>query len=74
MSNHQLVAEAAIFDNTTLKRETDIHAPGGIRTHNPSNRAAADPRSRPHGHWDRLQGKLVVKFWTKLPEGPSRSG
>ena len=28
--------------NTTLTRE-DIHAPGGIRTHNPSKRAAADP-------------------------------
>ena len=26
----------------------------GIRTHNPGKRAAADPRLRPHGHWDRL--------------------
>jgi hypothetical protein len=25
-------------------KETDIHAPGGIRTRNPSMRAAADPR------------------------------
>jgi hypothetical protein len=25
-----------------------------IRTHDPSKRAAADPRLRPHGHWDRL--------------------
>jgi hypothetical protein len=29
-----------------------IH-PGGIRTHNRSKRAAADPRLRPRGHWDR---------------------
>jgi hypothetical protein len=27
--------------------------PGGIRTHDPSKRAAEDPRLRPHGHWDR---------------------
>jgi len=26
-----------------------------IRTHNPSKRAAADPRFRPHGHWDRRE-------------------
>jgi hypothetical protein len=35
------------------KRNTNIHAPGGIRTQNSSNRAAADPRLRPRGHWDR---------------------
>ena len=33
---------------------TNIHAPGGIRTRNPSNRSAADPRLRPLDHWDRL--------------------
>ena len=27
---------------------------GGIRTHNPSKRAAVDRRLRPHGHCDRL--------------------
>ena len=32
---------------------TNIHAPGGIRTRNPSKRSAADPRLRPLGHWDR---------------------
>jgi hypothetical protein len=35
------------------KRNTNIHAPSGIRTHNPSKRAAADPRFRPRGNWDR---------------------
>jgi hypothetical protein len=34
-------------------QETDIHASGGIRTHDPSKRAAVDPRLRRHGHWDR---------------------
>ena len=33
---------------------TNIHAPGGIRTCNPSKRSAADSRLRPLGHWDRL--------------------
>ena len=28
-------------------------APGGIRTHDLSRRAAADLRLRPRGHWDR---------------------
>jgi hypothetical protein len=36
------------------KHNTNIHASGGIRTRNPSKRAAVDPRLRPHGHWDRL--------------------
>ena len=34
------------------KYNTNIHALGGIRTHNPSKRAAADLRLRPRGHWD----------------------
>ena len=35
---------------TTLT--TDIHAPGGIRTHNLTRRAAADLRLRRRGQWD----------------------
>ena len=38
-------------DNT--QHSTDIHFPGGIRTHNLSRRAAVDPRLRPRGHWNR---------------------
>ena len=34
-------------------QETDIHTPVGIRTNNPSKRAAAYPRLRPRGYWDR---------------------
>jgi len=41
-------------DNTHHSQQTDIHAPGGIRTHNLSKRAASDLRLRPRGHWDRL--------------------
>ena len=39
--------------NTQHAQRTNIHAPGGIRTHNLSRRAAADLRLRPRGHWDR---------------------
>jgi len=34
-------------------KQTDNHAPSGIRNHNLSKRAAADARLRPRGHWDR---------------------
>jgi len=40
-------------DNTQHSQQTDIHAPGGIRTHNLSRRAAVDLRLRPRCHWDR---------------------
>ena len=43
-------------------QETYIHAAGGIRTHNPSKRAAADPRHRPRGHWDRHTGLYTAKY------------
>jgi hypothetical protein len=36
-----------------LQHNTNIHAPGGIRIHDPSKRAAVDPRLRPRGHCDR---------------------
>jgi hypothetical protein len=39
--------------NTQHSRQTNIHAPGGIQIHDFSKRAAADPRLRPRGHWDR---------------------
>ena len=39
-------------DNTQHSQLTNIHAPGGIRTHDLSRRAAANLRLRPRGHWD----------------------
>ena len=39
-------------DNTQRSQETNIHAPSGIRTRNPSKRAAADPNLRPRVHRD----------------------
>ena len=40
-------------DHTQHSQQTYIHAPGGIRTHNLSRRAAVDPCLRPRGHCDR---------------------
>jgi hypothetical protein len=33
--------------NTQHSQQTDVHVPGGIRTRNPSNQAAANLRPRP---------------------------
>jgi hypothetical protein len=51
-----------MFDTTVHIQQTQHKhpCPGGIRTHNPSKRAAADPRLRPHGHWDR---QLTYTIW-----------
>jgi len=52
-TSDQLVAGTSNL-TTHNTQVTDIYAPpGGIQTQNPSNRAAADPRLRPRGHWDR---------------------
>jgi hypothetical protein len=40
--------------NTQSSQDTNIHALISIRTRDPSNRAAADLRLRPHGHRDQL--------------------
>ena len=46
-------SQRPVPDNTQHSQQTNIHATGGIRTHNLSRRAAADLRLRPRGHWDR---------------------
>jgi len=49
-------------DTTQHSQETDIHAPGGIRTRNPSKRVSAEPRLRPRGHWDRNKERFIQKY------------
>jgi hypothetical protein len=52
-----------LYLTTRNTHETNIHAPGGSWTHNPSNRVAADPHPRPRGHWERpryIQGHQKV--------------
>ena len=46
-------SQRPLLDNTQHSQQTDILAPGGIRTHNLSRRAAADLLLIPRGHWDR---------------------
>jgi hypothetical protein len=52
---------------TQHSQETDIHAPGGIRTRNTSKRAATESRLRPRGHWDRHRTKLQNLITFSLP-------
>jgi len=46
-------------DNTQHSQQTNIHAPGGIQTHNLSRRATVDLRFRPRGHWERHERYLT---------------
>jgi hypothetical protein len=50
-------------DNTQHSQATDIYARGGIRTRNPSKRAATDSRLRRRGHWDRPN---MFKYWRHM--------
>jgi len=49
--------------HNTHNRQTSMN-PGGIRTHDPSRRAAADLRLRPRGHSDRLVKHTLPKIWS----------
>jgi hypothetical protein len=44
-------------------QETNIRASGGIQTHDPSRRSAADLLLRPRGHWDRRKEAHCSKFY-----------
>ena len=46
--------------NTQHPQQTYIRVPGGIRTHNPSKQATADPRLRPRCHRDRPQTAVTT--------------
>ena len=54
-SSRRMISPTQIFlpDNPQHPQQTNSHYPGGIRTRNPSKFAAADPRFRPRGFWDR---------------------
>jgi len=49
-------------DETQRSQQTDIHAPGVIRTHSPSKRAAAELPLRSRGQWHRLQAIVPLIF------------
>jgi hypothetical protein len=58
-------AETSTWQHTTLTRDRHPCSPG-IRTHNTSKRAAADPHLRPRGHWDR---PIFFFQWLDSPLG-----
>jgi len=47
------LSQRPLTDKTQHSQEKAIHAPGRIRTRNSSKQAAANPRFRPRGRWDR---------------------
>jgi len=49
-------------DETKQPQETVRHASGGIQTHNPSTRAAAEQRLGPCGHWDRETNAYILEI------------
>ena len=53
-------------DNTQHSQQTNIHVPGGIRTHNLSRRTAGDLRHRPRGHWDRHLWIIYFTMYSTL--------
>jgi hypothetical protein len=61
----RLVAETSTWQHKHLQ-DTNIHATGGTRAHDPSKRSAADLRLRPRGHWDRLRKLHDAKKYIKL--------
>ena len=58
--NEWSVRRRDLYLTTHNFHNTNIHALGGIRTHDLSRRAAEDLRLRPHGHWDRLRYILYI--------------
>jgi len=56
-------------DNTQHLQQTNIHTPGGFRTHDRSRRVAVDLRFRLRGYWDQhvvIKGPNYSSFVTKL--------
>ena len=51
-------------EHTRQSQQKDFQAAGGIRTHNPSNRAVVDLRIRPRGRWDR---QILQILYLQLP-------
>ena len=65
------VAETSTWQHS---QQSDIHARDGIRTHSFSKRAAADPRLRQRGHWDRHTGVTLYKYVCSIIQVSQRRG
>jgi len=53
----------------TTQHSQGIHARGGIRTRDPSQRMAADQRQRPRGHWDQRYIQVVFFYYYTQQNG-----
>jgi len=62
-TSNQFVTETSTWQHS---QQTNINAPGGIRTHNPSRRVAVDLRLRPRSHWDRPLDIVKRCFFTSI--------
>jgi hypothetical protein len=51
-----------LYLTTQTLYKTNIHAVGGIRTHDPRKRSAADLRLRTRRHWDRRLRTVLSEF------------
>ena len=55
-------SDRPVAETTRHSQETDIHAPGGIRTRSLSKRAAADVCLRSRGH----RYRLLIKYFRQI--------
>ena len=61
LDNGSARSKRLLPDKTQHSQQTDIHAPGGIRDHNPIKRVTTDPSLRPRDHRDRHVNCYVQK-------------
>jgi len=61
------VVETSTWQHTQHSQETEAYASGGIRTRNPSKRAAAEPRLKPRGQRDWLNGLFTKSYQSWIP-------
>ena len=63
-----------LHDNTQHSQEPDIHASDGIRTHSLGKRAAAGPRLKPRGHWNRINEFHNLYLSQSIIRQPNQDG
>jgi len=49
--------------NILQRKQTNINAPGGIRTQNLNRRTAEDLRLRPRSYWGRRSGLYISLYY-----------
>ena len=61
-------------DNTQHSQQTNVHAPGEIRTHDRSRWAAVDLRLRPRGYWNRHPSPPLYIYFCEIFNVQLREG